>query len=64
MLLILYGAIAEMWLKSHEYLKQEGFQLVEKYNYAVAPKLTTKYGTRNYVLEDVFLENTDSLFLY
>lgn len=64
MLLILYGAIAEMGLKSREYFKKSGFQIVEKYNYAVAPMLTTKYGTRNYVSEDVFMENTDSLFRY
>lgn len=64
MLLILYGAIAEMGLKSREYFKRSGFQTVEKYNYAVAPILTTKYGTRNYVSEEVFMENTDSLFRY
>lgn len=64
MLLILYGAIAEMGLKSRQHLMQSGFQLVEKYNYAVAPKLTTKYGTRNYVSEKEFYENTDSLFRY
>jgi len=64
MLLILYGAIAEMGLKSREYFKRSGFQIVEKYNYAVAPILTTKYGTRNYVSEEVFMENTDSLFRY
>ena len=64
MLLILYGAIAEMGLKSRQHLMQSGFQLVEKYNYAVAPKLTTKYGTRNYVPEKEFYENTDSLFRY
>jgi len=64
MLLILYGAIAEMGLKSRQHLIQSGFQLVEKYNYAVAPKLTTKYGTRNYVSEKEFYENTDSLFRY
>ena len=51
MLLILYGAIAEMGLKSRQHLMESGFQLVEKYNYAVAPKLTTQYGTRNYVSE-------------
>ncbi len=64
MLFILYGAIAEMGLKSREYFKKAGFQPVEKYNYAVAPILTTKYGTRNFVSEEVFLENTDSLFRY
>ena len=64
MLFILYGAIAEMGLKSREYFMRSGFQIVEKYNYAVAPVLTTKYGTRNYVSEEIFLENTDSLFRY
>ena len=64
MLLILYGATAEMGFKSREYLMRAGFQPVEKYNYAVAPALTTRYGTRNYVTEEVFLENTDSLFRY
>lgn len=64
MLLILYGAIAEMGFKSREHIKKSGFQIVEKYNYAVAPVLTTKYGTRNYVSEEVFMENTDSLFRY
>jgi len=64
MLFVLYGAIAEMGLKSREYFKNSGFQIVEKYNYAVAPMLTTKYGTRHYVSEDVFLGNTDSLFRY
>lgn len=64
MLLVLYGAIAEMGLKSRQYLIQSGFQLVEKYNCAVTPKLTTKYGARNYVSEKEFYENTDSLFRY
>lgn len=64
MLLILYGVIAEMGLKSREYLVKSGFQLVEKYNYALEPQLTTKYGTRNYVSEEVFMEKTDSLFRY
>lgn len=64
MLLILYGAIAEMGLKSREYIINSGFQFVEKYNYAVDPKLTTQYGDRNYVSEKEFYENTDSLFRY
>lgn len=41
MLLVLYGTIAEMGLKSREYLIKSGFQLVEKYYYAEAPKITT-----------------------
>lgn len=53
-----------MGLKCRQHLMQSGFQLVEKYNYAVAPNLTTKYGTRNYVSEKEFYENTDSLFRY
>ncbi|MBQ8696227.1 MAG: toll/interleukin-1 receptor domain-containing protein, partial [Clostridia bacterium] len=64
MLLILYGAIAEMGLKSREYLNKIGFHTVEKLNYAVAPQMTTKYGTRNFVSEEEFMENTDSLFRY
>ncbi len=64
MLLILYGAIAEMGQNSRDYFKNAGFQIVEKYNYAVAPRLTTKYGTRKYVSEEEFTENTDSLFRY
>ncbi len=64
MLLIIYGAIAEMGFKSREYLQKNGFQSVEKYNYAVNPILTTKFGTRNYVSKEEFLEKTDSLFRY
>ena len=64
MLLIVYGGIAEMGLKSREHLIKSGFRFVEKYNYSSAPLLTTQHGKRNYVSEQVFLENTDSLFRY
>ena len=64
MLLIVYGGIAEMGLKSREHLIKSGFHFVEKYNYSSAPQLTTQCGKRNYVSEQVFLENTDSLFRY
>ncbi len=64
MLLVILGLITEMGYKSREYIKNAGFQFVKKYNYAVDPILTTQYGTRNFVSEEVFLENTDSLFRY
>ena len=65
MLIILYGATAEMGFKSREYLVSKGFQLVEKYYYASnTPKVTTLFGKRNFVSELEFMENTDSLFRY
>lgn len=64
MLLILYGTIAEMGFKCRSCLEQKGFRLVEKYNCATAPVLTSRYEARNYVSEDVFNEKTDSLFRY
>lgn len=64
MLLVLYGGIAEMGYNSRQHLIKAGFEFVEKLNYAVAPQLTTQYGKRNFVSEEVFLENTDSLFRY
>ncbi len=64
MLLILYGTIAEMGFKCRSYLEQKGFRLVEKYNCATVPMLTSKYVARNYVSEKEFYENTDSLFRY
>lgn len=65
MLLILYGATAEMWLKSREYIEKSGYRLIEKFNYAPdTPNLTTIYGQRKYVSESEFYENTDSLFRY
>lgn len=53
-----------MWLKNRQHLMQSDFLLVEKYNYAEAPKLTAKYGIRNYVSEKELYESTDSLFRY
>ena len=64
MLLVLYGGIAEMGFNSRRHLINAGFEFVEKLNYAVFPQLTTQYGNRNFVSEEVFLENTDSLFRY
>ena len=64
MLLVLYGGIAEMGFNSRRHLINAGFEFVEKLNYAVAPQLTTQYGKRNFVSEEEFLENTDSLFRY
>ena len=65
MLLILYGATAEMGHKSREYLIKSGYQLIEKYSFAPKkPNLSTIYGKRNYVSESEFYENTDSLFRY
>ena len=65
MLLILYGATADMGAKSRSYLVGAGFPLVEKYNYAEQPpKVTTLYGKRNFVSREEFYEKTDSLFRY
>lgn len=65
MLMILYGAIAEMGFRSREYIISKGFDLVEKYYYVPdEPKVTTMFGERNLVSEQEFLENTDSLFRY
>lgn len=65
MLLILYGATAEMGYISRKYLTESGFALIEKYSYAPQkPEITTFYGVRNYVDRDTFYENTDSLFRY
>ncbi len=65
MLLILYGATAEMGFLSRKYLTESGYELIEKYNYAPnKPEISTFYGVRNYVDKDTFYENTDSLFRY
>lgn len=65
MLLVLYGATAEPGFKSREYLNEAGFKLIEKYNYAKeTPKVSTIFGKRNFVSEEEFLMNTDSLFRY
>lgn len=65
MLLILYGAVGKMGHESRLYLKNAGFPVLEKLNYAEKPpQLSTMYGTRNYVTREEFLENTDSLFRY
>lgn len=64
MLFILYGATGEMGYKSREYLKKNGFQAVDKYHYAVSPVLKTRYDARNFVSEEAFLDNTDSMFRY
>lgn len=66
MLVILYGPIAKMGEACRNYfLKERGFQYVEKLNYIDAPTtLTTTYGRRNLVSEQEFYDNTDSLFRY
>lgn len=64
MLVILYGPISRVGKACKEYFVDHGFQYVEKLNYSEAPRITTKYGKRNYVSKEEFLEYTDSLFRY
>ena len=64
MLLILYGVLSRMGYNVREHLKKSGFQLITKFNMAVSPILTSQFGSRSFVSEEEFLENTDSLFRY
>ncbi len=65
MLLILYGATAEMGFLSRKYLVESGYELIEKYNYVPnKPEISAFYSDRNYVDKATFFENTDSLFRY
>ena len=64
MLLILYGVLSRMGYNVREHLKKSGFQLITKFNMAVSPILTSQFGSRTFVSEEEFLENTDSLFRY
>ncbi len=65
MLLVLFGVISEIGFKSRQYLIDKGFEFIIKYNYAPeTPEVSVLHGTRNFVSEEEFYENTDSLFRY
>lgn len=65
MLVILYGATAEMGHKSRAYLEAKGFKKIDKiYFVPEKAKVTTLYDERNIVSESEFFEVTDSLFRY
>lgn len=65
MLLVLFGVISEIGFKSRQYLIDKGFEFIIKYNYAPdTPEVSVLHGTRNFVTEEEFYENTDSLFRY
>ena len=65
MLLIIYGAAAELGDKCRKYLQTKGYGLVDKYYYTDGkPIVESRHESRTYLSKDEFLEKTDSLFRY
>ena len=66
MLLILYGAGAQLGKNCRDYLIDKGYQLVDKYSYIEdgKPLHESRFGQRIYLSKEDFYAKTDSLFRY
>lgn len=66
MLLILYGAGAELGKSCRDYLQNMGYELVDKYSYIdeERPLHESRFGQRIYLSKEDFYAKTDSLFRY